>query len=72
MLESRGLADPGFAQLGGQVVFYAHNTSHVPGEVHAKLPAELGITGYPSIVFLDAAGECVRKFRLELRRRRGW
>ena len=57
MLESSLLSTPAFVEFSKTVVLFLHNTSRVDDEPYPKLLSEKGFGGFPSICFLDGAGE---------------
>lgn len=64
MLESGPLSDPEFAKFAQSVVLFLHNTSFVRGdEAYPKLHREKGLTGFPTVCFMDAVGNVLAKPR---------
>ena len=50
-----------FAEFGKRVVLFCHVTTRVKGDKYDGLLREKGGTGFPTLVFMDAAGEVIAK-----------
>jgi hypothetical protein len=61
MLEGGALSDEKFPEWSKSVVLFCHITSQVAGEKYPKLLSEKGGRGFPTLAFLDAAGDVVAR-----------
>src|SRR5688572_18183838 len=67
MLESGPLSDPEFPAFASSVVLFLHNQSARPKETqlsdekHPNLWAEKGLTGWPTVCFMDAEGNILAR-----------
>ena len=72
MTEGGPLSDPEFSALGKDFVLFCQIASRVPGRKYPKLREKKGLSGLPSIAFLDQTGEVLVRVSSKLRTVKGF
>ncbi|HLQ38495.1 MAG TPA: thioredoxin family protein [Planctomycetota bacterium] len=58
-IEAGALADVAFGDFAKKIVLFVHNTSKCDGDKYPSLLTDKGLSGFPSVCFLDAQGEVI-------------